>query len=270
VKKILFTVILLSIFLSSCGFQQSVVPEDVRSITVGLSYPYSVILEKITDREKISTIANIINKDSRNSTKTAVENHDMKMIVSGANAEKIVIERLSTNTFLLSGKKDNIFKSEALEKYFTELKTGGIQKLKTNPPVVRFDILNYTKQDVDNIKINPPDEISKFSSIYNISDTIPEIKRECEEVIEKKAMEEGLDMGNSLEVVSNEMDLDPYLPVYNVYADFDNKKAWIISVIYTGYPSSNNNLEDELKANSNLKKIRSFVVTPDGELLYSN
>ncbi|MDI6601833.1 MAG: hypothetical protein QME46_08625 [Thermoanaerobacteraceae bacterium] len=269
-KKIIFTIILLSVFLSSCGFQQVIDPKDIQSITVGLSYPYSVLLEKITDRERISTIANIINRDAKNSAKIVSEDYDMKMIMSDINTEEVIIERISPNTFLLRGTKDNAFKSEALEKYFTELKTGGIQKLKTNPPIVKFDILNYTKQDVDNIKINPPDEISEFFNIYNISDTVPEVRKECEEAITKKAKEEGLDMGDSLKVVSNKMHVEPYLPVYNVYADFNNKKAWIISVIYTEYPSLNNNLKDELEMNSKLKKIRSFVVTPDGKLLYSN
>lgn len=264
-KKITIFLILLSMFLTSCGPGEFVDPENIQSVTVGLNSPYNVLLEKMTDRERMSAIAEILNRDVKNSVRTDNKEYDMMMAISLGNRET-VIERVSSDTFLIDGKE--AFRSETLEKYFTELKTGGLQKLETNPPIVRFDILNYTEKEVDAIKYNPPEEIQSFTDIYKISDTITEVRSEYEAAVVQKAEAAGLDTGKALQTVYEEMK-EPYLPVYSVYTDFNNERAWIISVIYADYPSPDR-AEDKFGINSNLKNIRSFVVTTEGKLLYSN
>ncbi len=265
-KKMYVTLIFLCMLLTSCMYRRVVNSDNIKSITVGLRSPYNVLLEKMTDRECMSSIADIINKDAENSVKAEDGDYDMMMTIDLGRGEK-VIKRISDNIFVMQN--GSAFKSETLGKYFSELKSGGIQKLKTNPPVVKFDVVNYTKSDVDNIGANPPEEMTEFMKIYKISDAIPEVSKEYVEVAAREARGAGLDTGKAFETISREMK-EPYLPVYCIYSEFNSEKAWIINVIYSDYTPSDSSAKDTFGSNANLKKIRSFVVTPEGKLLYSN
>ena len=266
-RKLYLALIFLTVFLSSCMYYKGIDPGKVHSIAVGLNSPYRVLLEKTTDRERISSILDIIDKDIDDTIEDADSgSYDMMMNISFSDKE-IVIKRMSADTFMLQNGK--AFKSETLGKYFSELKSSGIQKLKTNPPIVKSEVRNYTKNDIDNIKSYPPKEIRVSSDIYTISDAIPEINDKYVEAAIHEAGESGLYTGRVFDVVSREMK-QPYLPAYCIYSNFNNEKAWIINVIYSDYSPSDCNKKDRFECNSKLKESRSFVITPEGKLLYSN